>query len=87
MTAAQPFAGRRLLIWVEAGDSPLHVRSWVDSVDVYIENVDAVYARAIELGGNDIAAPEGKPCRERQAGFVDAGGNTWWVSTYMGAAE
>jgi hypothetical protein len=27
--------------------------------------------------------PETKPYGERQAGFVDPGGNTWWVSTYL----
>ena len=52
---------------------------------MYVENVDAVYRRAIELGARSIAAPEDKPYRERQAGFVDLGGNTWWVSRYLGA--
>ena len=27
---------------------------------------------------------EDKPYGERQCGFTDAGGNTWWVSTYLG---
>ena len=72
------------LIWVEAGDLPESVTPWVGSVYVYVPNVDAVYDRAIKLGAKTISAPEDKPYNERQAGFVDAGGNTWWVSTYMG---
>jgi PhnB protein len=44
-------------------------------------------ARAIELGAKSISAPEDKPYNERQAGFVDAGGNTWWVSRYLGAGS
>ncbi len=75
------------LIWVEAGDLPPHIEPWVGSVYVYVEDVDAVYARAIEHGAKSISAPEDKPYNERQAGFVDAGGNTWWVSTYLGAAS
>ena len=44
-------------------------------------NVDAVCARAMESGARSIAEPEDKPYNERQAGFVDVSGNTWWVST------
>jgi PhnB protein len=73
------------LIWVEAGELPPHVASWVGSVYVYVEDVDTVYARAMEYGAKSISAPEDKPYNERQAGFIDAGGNTWWVSRYMGA--
>jgi PhnB protein len=72
------------LIWAEAGDLPESVTPWVGSVYVYVADVDGVYARAIELGAKTISAPEDKPYKQRQAGFVDAGGNTWWVSTYTG---
>ena len=75
------------LVWVEAGELPSHVKPWVGSVYVYVEDVDKVYARAIELGAKSISAPEDKPYNERQAGFVDAGGNTWWVSRYLGAGS
>lgn len=70
------------LLWVEAGDLPAHVESWVGSVYVYVENVDEVYDRAVQLGAESISPPEDKPYGERQAGFIDRGGNTWWVSTY-----
>jgi PhnB protein len=72
------------LLWVEAGELPAHVSPWVCSVYVYVEDVDGVYNRAIQLGARSITAPEDKPYRERQAGFVDPGGNTWWCSTYRG---
>ena len=75
------------LVWVEAGELPPRVAAWVGSVYVYVENVDTVYARAIDLGARSISAPDDKPYNERQAGFVDAGGNTWWVSTYRGAGR
>jgi len=71
------------LVWIEAGDLPPHVSPWVGSVYVYVTDVDAVYARAMRLGAKSVAEPVDKPYQERQAGFIDAGGNTWWVSTYM----
>ena len=73
------------LVWVEAGELPPGVAPWVGSVYVYVENVDTVYARAIDLGARSVSAPDDKPYNERQAGFIDTGGNTWWVSTYRGA--
>lgn len=36
------------------------------------------------LGAQSISELEDKPYNERQAGFVDVGGNTWRVSTYLG---
>jgi PhnB protein len=71
------------LVWVEAGDLPPHIMPWVGSVYAYVENVDDVYQRALQHGAKRISAPEDKPYNERQAGFVDPGGNTWWVSTYQ----
>lgn len=71
------------LLWVEAGDLPPDVEPWVGSVYVYVPDVDATYARAVQRGARSISAPETKPYGERQAGFVDPGGNTWWVSTYL----
>jgi PhnB protein len=74
-------------VWVEAGELPPHITPWVGAVYVYVADVDAVHARAIAQGARSLAAPEDKPYHERQGGFVDAGGNTWWVSTYRGAAR
>lgn len=70
------------LLWIESGELPAHVRPWVGSIYAYVPDVDAVYARALELGASSLAAPEDKHYGERQAGFTDPGGNTWWVSTF-----
>ena len=68
-------------LWIEAGELPPDVSPWTGAVYVYVPEVDAVFARAAARGARVIAAPQDKPYGERQAGFVDAGGNTWWVST------
>lgn len=71
---------------MEAGDLPPNIASWVGSIYVYVEDVDAAYSRAIKLGAQSISPPEDKPYNERQAGFIDPGGNTWWVSTHKKGA-
>ena len=68
---------------VEAGEMPPeHEPTWA-SVYVYVEDVDAVYRRALEAGAEATAAPEDKPYGERGCGFR-AFGNIWWVATYLG---
>lgn len=69
---------------VEAGELPPGVNPTPASVYVYVEDVDAVYRRALEAGAEAIAAPEDKPYGERGCGFT-AYGNTWWVATHLGA--
>lgn len=68
---------------IEAGELPATVEPWKNSVYVYVPDVDAAFAKAVELGAEVIAAPADKPYGERQAGFRDAGGNTWWIATYQ----
>ena len=70
-------------MWIEAGELPPDIKPWTGSVYVYVADVDAVFARAWRSAPRD-RAPEDKPYAERQCGFTDAGGNTWWVSTYLG---
>lgn len=67
---------------IEAGELPKDVTPWTNSVYVYVKDVDAAYERAMKLEARSIAAPVDKPYQERQAGFRDAAGNTWWVGTY-----
>jgi PhnB protein len=54
------------------------------TIQVYVEDVDATYARALEAGATAIAAPEDKPYRNRAGGVRDAAGNSWWIATYLG---
>jgi PhnB protein len=56
------------------------------SIQVYVEDADAAYARALDAGATPIAAPEDKPYRDRAGGERDVFGNSWWISTYLGDA-
>jgi len=54
---------------VETGDLPPDVRPWTGAVYVYVDNVDAVHAKALALGAKPLAPVEDKPYQERQGGF------------------
>jgi len=48
---------------------------------VFVEEVDATFARAIAAGGTSMGDPEDRPYGER-SGFVrDANGNHWYIAT------
>jgi PhnB protein len=67
---------------IEAGDLPGDVPAWTNSIYVYVDDVDAVFAQALTLGATSIAEITDKPYDERQGGFRDMAGNVWWVSTF-----
>lgn len=69
---------------IEAGELPDDIKPWTNSIYVYVPDVDATYELALENGAVSIATPEEKPYGERQAGFRDATGNTWWIATFTG---
>lgn len=51
---------------------------------VYVEDVDATFARAIAVGGVAVEEParrEGDP--DRRGGVRDPAGNTWWIATQV----
>jgi len=70
------------VVVIEAGELPNDVSPWSNTIYVYVPDVDAVMGKALDLGAECVSAPEDKPCEERQGGFRDAGGNTWWVATF-----
>ncbi len=47
----------------------------------YVNDVDAVYARAIEAGGASTHAPVDQPYGDREAGIKDPFGNSWFIAT------
>ena len=54
------------------------------ALHVYVEDVDAVYARGIEAGASSLSEPVDQPYGERGAGLKDAAGNYWYVATAKG---
>jgi PhnB protein len=54
---------------------------------LYVADVDAAYARALQAGATSAQEPQQKPGDpDRRGGFKDPAGNTWWISQQMMAA-
>lgn len=46
---------------------------------LWVDDVDATWARALDAGGTEESKPEDKPYGHRNAGVNDPNGNTWWI--------
>lgn len=54
--------------------SPAHLH-------LYVENVDAVFTKAVNAGGRIVQEPSEKGDGDRRAGIADPSGTTWWIAT------
>ena len=54
---------------------------------VYVDNVDAVYGRALDAGATSLAAPSDRPYGERAAVLQDATGNRWYIAKPLDSTE
>jgi len=50
---------------------------------LYVEDVDRVYAKAIEAGAASIREPADQFYGDRNAGVIGPCGNHWWISTHV----
>lgn len=71
------------VVVVEAGRLPDSAKPTTASVYLYVPDVDAAYARALEGGATSVAEPEDKHYSERSAAIEDHFGNTWYISTFQ----
>ena len=53
------------------------------TLQLYVEDVDAVYARAIAAGGTSLSEPTDQFYGDRRGGVQDICGNSWWVATHI----
>ena len=53
------------------------------SLHVYVEDVDAAFARAVEAGAKELQPIEDKFYGDRQGSFEDPFGHHWHVSTHI----
>jgi uncharacterized glyoxalase superfamily protein PhnB len=51
------------------------------ALHLWVPDVDAAYARALQAGATSQSAPEDKPYGHRMAGVVDRNGITWWIGS------
>jgi PhnB protein len=65
------------------GRAPVQVMP--TALHVYVEDVDAVYKRALDAGASSIGEPTDHEYGERGAGVKDTSGNFWYIATAKGA--
>lgn len=50
---------------------------------LYVDDVDAVYLRAIQAGAVSLREPANQFYGDRSGGVEDACGNQWWIATHV----
>lgn len=50
---------------------------------LYVEDVDAVYKRAVAAGGKSLREPTNEAYGDRSSGVEDSQGNQWWIGTHI----
>lgn len=55
------------------------------TLHIYVEDVDAVYERAMQAGATSMMAPTDQEYGDRDAAVIDVGGNHWYIGTHKGA--
>lgn len=75
---------------LEIGDSVLMMSEATEkyppmpsSLYLYVEDVDAVYNKAIRAGGISLREPTDEFYGDRSSGVSDPGGNQWWIATHI----
>jgi len=53
------------------------------SLYLYVNDVDAVYTRALHAGATSTSAPADRFYGDRSAGIKDPLGNQWWIATHQ----
>src|SRR5581483_6274058 len=51
---------------------------------LYVPDVDATYAKALEAGASSLEAPAEHPWGERSGNIKDPAGNYWYIATFHG---
>ena len=52
-------------------------------INVYTEDVDAAYKRALKAGATSLREPSNQFYGDRSAGVKDVHGNQWWIATHV----
>jgi PhnB protein len=52
-------------------------------VNVYVQDVDATYQKALAAGGKSLREPETMFYGDRSAGVQDPAGSQWWFATHV----
>jgi PhnB protein len=68
---------------LELGEARGPVSPMPCAIHYYVEDADAVYARALAAGATSIGAPSDRPYGDRAAEVADPFGNYWFIATRL----
>jgi len=66
---------------VQLGGSSEQWPAMPAALHVYVPDVDATHAKALEAGARELQPPKDQFYGERSSGVVDACGNQWFIAT------
>jgi len=72
---------------VELGEAHGKYQPMQSALHLYVEDTDALYARAIAAGATSIYPPADQPYGDRGASLVDPFGNHWYLATPIRESE
>lgn len=53
------------------------------TLNVYVKDADATYAKALQAGARSLREPTDQFYGDRQSGVTDPVGNCWWIATHV----
>lgn len=65
------------------GGGPSLEEAMTAMLHVYVEDVDAIYQRAIEAGASSLMQPTVRSHGDRMAGVKDPFGNEWYIAAHV----
>jgi PhnB protein len=68
---------------VMVGGSPTSERKFPSAIYLYVEDVDAMYERALQAGATSMGPPTDRPYGDRNASVKDRFGNEWYIATHI----
>ena len=78
ITHAEMRIGDSMVMLGDAPDEPMP-----GMLHLYVQDVDRLYERALELGATSIREPADQFYGDRSAGVKDRFGNQWWLATHI----
>ena len=65
------------------GELPPERKPMLAMLYMYVEDVDAVYQRALASGGKPMLEPTNQFYGDRSGALYDPAGNQWWIATRL----
>jgi PhnB protein len=72
--------GDSIIMMGEGGEN---FKTFLAMLHLYMEDVDAVYRRAIQAGGKSLREPTDQFYGDRSGAVEDSFGNQWWIATHI----